>query len=1209
MTQCPRCRHDNPARAKFCLECGARLPLACPACGAALPATAKFCLECGRAVAAGSRAARSGAEPGAPPEVSDVPAAPGPPGGPEARTPATYTPAHLAEKILTSRAALEGERKPVTVLFCDLVGSTALAERLGPEGMHALLNRFFEVALAEVHRYEGTVNQFLGDGFMALFGAPLAHEDHARRAALAALGVAQTLRERPLAVGASAGVPVTVRMGLHTGFVVVGAIGDNLRMDYTAVGDTTHLAARLQQLAEPGAILASEATWRLVEGYVRGERLGPVTVKGRGAAVVVVRLVGVGPRRAPLEGVAERPLSQFVGRERELRTLRDLFTQVEGGQGQAVGIVGEPGVGKSRLLLEFRRALLGRRVTYLAGRCLSYGAAIPYVPVADIVRANAGLVDTDPPEAVAEKLRFGLQEVGLEGDDALPCLLRLLGVKDPSGRLDLLSPEAVKARTFDTLRQLCLRGSRRQPLVLEVEDLHWIDRTSEELLALLAETLAGASILLVTTYRPGHRPPWSDRSFATQLSLARLAPAESLSIVRGVLPTAGLGDPLARQILEKAEGNPFFLEELARAVGDRGVGTGVPVPDTVHGVLMARIDRLAEAPKRLLQTASVLGREFSARLLAAIWRGPGDLEPHLRELARLEFLFERATGPEAAYAFKHALTQDVAEATLLPSRRRELHRAAAEALERLHAERLAELAPVLAHHYGEAEAWAPAALHAGRAAAAARAAFANREALARYDQAITAAERAGLPPAERQALHEGRGGVHTVLGDFEPARADYEAALALARAEGDALGEARALGALSALWGGHRDYARGLDLARQAVTAVERADDGPPAQRALGEARLGVGLMEMNLARASAARRELEQALALFRSLGDAAGEGRVLDVLAMTVLEAGDLDAAIACYREALPRLAAAGDRQTETSCAANLGFALLYRGHRAEGEPWIQRALESARTIGARAHEAYVHVVVGELVEPYGDWGRALRALDTGLAIARELGHREWTAVALATLGRIQRQCGDVAGARARHEEMLAIARELGTALWIADALGELGEDLVAAGATAEGARYLADAVTTAAEALKFAMRPLLALAQLALRAGRPDEALAHARRVQALVPQFVHFAADARRAEGEALLAAGHAAEAEGRLRSAKAEAGAAGAAPAAWRAALALARLLAAGGREAEARAEQAEARRLVERVAADLAGFPALRARFETTPPFREAAAP
>ena len=1179
--RCPRCRHENPARAKFCLECGQRLSPACVACGAEIPETAKFCSECGRPVAAGVA----------------TPAEP---------APAAYTPRHLAERILTSRNALEGERKPVTVLFCDLVGSTALAERLGAEGMHVLVNAFFETALAEVHRYEGTVNQFLGDGFMALFGAPLAHEDHARRAALAALGVARALREHPITVGPGNEISLTVRMGLHTGFVIVGAIGDNLRMDYTAVGDTTHLAARLQQLAEPGVILASEATWRLVEGYVQGERVGPVQVKGRSEPVVVVRLLGVGSRRSSLEGWGPQGLSHFVGRDRELEALLDLFAAVEEGRGQAVGIVGEPGVGKSRLLLEFRQGLAGRRVTYLQGRCLSYGAAIPYVPVADLVRANCGLAETDSPELIAEKVRAGLQGLGLDPAAGAPYLVRLLGGRAGSGQLEALGPEVIKARTFETLRQMCLRGSRKWPLVLELEDLHWVDRTSEEYLTFLAESLVGAPVLLIATYRPGYRPPWSDRSFATQLSLRRLAVDESLSIVRSLLPATDVGDPLAQLILDKAEGNPFFLEELARAVSDQGLSAGLPVPDTVHGVLTARIDRLAEEPKRVLQTASVLGREFAPRLLAAIWDDPGPLEPHLRELARLEFLFERTTGDEVVYAFKHALTQDVAEATLLPSRRRDLHRRAGEALERLHPDRLAELAPRLAHHYGEAESWAPAALHARRAAEAARAVFANREALARYDQAIAAAQRGELPAATRLLLHEGRAGVHAVLGGFERARADYETALALAQIPPSPLDEARILGALAGLWGGHKDYERGLSLSREAVAAAERADDTPDARRVSAEARLGVGLMELNLARMTASRRELTRALALFREVGDAGGEGRVLDALAMALMIVGELDASVAHAREALPRLAEAGDRQTEASCLANLAWALLYRGRRTEGEPGILRALEAARAIGARGQEAYAHAAAGELVEPYGEWGRAFAEGETALAIARELGHREWAAAALSVLGRVRRNCGDVTGARACHEEMLGIARELSTALWLADALSELGQDLVAAGETADGARHLVEAIRVANEAVQFSVRPGAALTELALRSGQPAEALGHLARLDPIASQFALYMLEARRAEGEAFVALGRPGEGEARLRQAKAEAAALDAAPAAWRASLALARLLDATGREAEARAARAEARRPLEKVAAGLTGAPDLLRGFKASPAYREA---
>ncbi len=363
--------------------------------------------------------------------------------------------------------------------------------------------------------------------------------------------------------------------------------------------------------------------------------------------------------------------------------------------------------------------------------------------------------------------------------------------------------------------------------------------------------------------------------------------------------------------------------------------------------------------------------------------------------------------------------------------------------------------------------------------------------------------------------------------------------------------------------------------------------------------------MELNLARMTASQRELTRALALFREAGDVGGEGRALDALAMALMISGDLDASVAHAQEALPRLAEAGDRQTEASCLANLAWALLYRGRRAEGEPGILRALEAARAIGARGQEAYAHAAGGELVEPYGEWGRALVEGETALAIARELGHREWAAAALSVLGRVRRNCGDVAGARARHEEMLGIARELRTTLWLADALSELGQDLVAAGEIADGARHLAEAIQTAHEAVQFSVRPGAALTELALRSGQPAEALRHLTRLDPIASQFALYMLDARRAEGEALVALGRRDEGETRLRAVKAEAAALGAAPAGWRASLALARLLDATGRADEARAARADARRLLERVAAGLTGAPDLLRGFKASPPYAE----
>ncbi len=358
--------------------------------------------------------------------------------------PISYTPKHLAEKILTSRSALEGERKQVTVLFCDLANSTAIAERIGPENMHTLLNRFFELALDEVHRYEGTINQFLGDGFMALFGAPIAHEDHPRRGVLAALTLQHTLQAHHAELGAPHSVDCAFRMGLNSGIVVVGSIGDNLRMDYSAIGDTTNLASRLQGIAEPGELLISESMRRLVESEVRLQALPPVQVKGKTEPVTPYKAIGTLPRRSPVVSRADRKLSTFVGRERELAVLDELFEQVEAGQGQVVGIVAEAGGGKSRVIYEFRQRLAQKQVTYLEGRCLSYGSAIPYHPIIDIVRTHCGMTDTDGPEVITGKIRFALQEVGMDAEASAPYLLQLLGVKEGTESIAVLTPEAAR---------------------------------------------------------------------------------------------------------------------------------------------------------------------------------------------------------------------------------------------------------------------------------------------------------------------------------------------------------------------------------------------------------------------------------------------------------------------------------------------------------------------------------------------------------------------------------------------------------------------------------------------------------------------------------------------------------------------------------------------------------------------------------------------
>jgi class 3 adenylate cyclase/tetratricopeptide (TPR) repeat protein len=778
----------------------------CPNCSTELPDGAKFCLECGRDLRGRS----------------------------EFASPAAYTPKHLAERILTSRAALSGERKQVTVLFCDLANSTSLAERVGPERMHALLNGFFELAMTEVHRYEGTINQFLGDGFMALFGAPLAHEDDARRAALAAFQIRRALKDRASYAGLGPGGELAVRMGLNTGLVVVGSIGDNLRMDYTAVGDTTNVAARLQQAAAPGDILISEATARLVRGEVRLLPTGALTVKGKSEPVSAYKILGLAPRQSAFEHAAERAYGRFVGRERELRRLGELLVRAQAGEGALVSVVGEAGAGKSRLLYEFRRSLGETDVTTLEARCRSHAATIPYLPVLDLVRGQCGLDERDPPDTVTGRVRATLAALGLDADDRAPYLLALLGIKEGAAAVGELPQEVVRARTVETLSRMLVAASRRRPLLVVVEDLHWVDAASEDFLRTLVGAIEDAPILLIGTHRSDWSPSWGTPECVTRIELPRLSEDESLALVADVVARTQLPPTLVHAILDRADGNPLFLEELSRAVAEQSASAqGLSVPDSLRAVLSARIDRLPDAPRQLLQTAAVLGREFPRTLLEATWDGPGSVAAHLAELARLDFLHEVHAGDDAVHAFNHALTQEVAYDGLLSGPRQALHEAAARALETDCADRKEREWDRLAYHWTRTTRADKAVEALRRVAARAMTSYAGAEAVAALREAETHAARLGAD-AERVTLEVAleRAQAQFVMGQPGEVAADLEArAEAVTRLNDPSL-TAQYHFRLAAVLGMLGRTRPAIDHAERALAEAERAGDDATAGKA-----------------------------------------------------------------------------------------------------------------------------------------------------------------------------------------------------------------------------------------------------------------------------------------------------------------------------------------------------------------------------------------
>jgi class 3 adenylate cyclase len=736
------------------------------------------------------------------------------------------------------RSAVEGERKQVSVLFCDIVRSSAIAAELGPEEFHLVIDRFFQIALAEVHRYEGTVNQFLGDGFMALFGAPIAHEDHARHAVLAALGIA-----------ARAEVPV--RVGINSGLVVVGTIGDDLRVDYTAFGDTTVLAARLQAAAEPGAVLVSQQTAELVRGYFQLEEAAPVQVKER--TVRPLRVRGLGSRTARLDSGAG--LSPFTGRDRELAELRRMLEIVVNGEGQVVGLAGDPGLGKSRLAWELCR-LAEADAAVVEGRCLSYGAAIAYLPLFELVRNACGIAADDAPDLAATKIERKIKT--LELDVSLAHYLRhAFGLPTGDPGVAALDPVALRARTFEALRRLLVAEAGHRPLVVLIEDLHWIDQTSEDFLAGFVDELAWVPIMLLVTYRPGYSPPWPGKSFTSQLALRPLSPVASEKIVASILDA---GDPAAAAIAGRGEGNPFFLEELARASRDQAADEqGVAVPETVQQVLAARIDRLTADQKAALQVAAVLGREFSLDLAEEVWDGDVPLEARLQELKGLEFLRERHGGPERIFVFTHALTREVAYDGMLEARRRELHGRAAACLEDSQASQRFEHGELLADHYARSAVPARAIPYLVAAGARAKGRYANEEAIRLYRKALSIV--GDLPAGsdrdgqELEILEAAGAPLTARYGYASPeVQQTFERTIALAESLGRR--DSTVVG-LVALWSSRFVQGRAADAYQLANRALSIVDSG---SRLRGQVNLVVGGSALSLGRPAEALRHLELA-------------------------------------------------------------------------------------------------------------------------------------------------------------------------------------------------------------------------------------------------------------------------------------------------------------------------------------------------------------
>ncbi len=1074
--KCFHCQTENAAGASFCDECGAPLDAPCSHCGEPNRSNAKFCRKCGRRL--GAPAAGSGESAGG----------------------KTVVPKHLAEKILASRRFIEGERKQVTVLFADIRGSTSVIEKLDPEDVRKYFDPVLHIMMDAVHRYEGTVNQVLGDGIMALFGAPLTHEDHALRACYAALAMQEAMRR----YGDAARGPLKIGIGINSGEVVVRSITNDLNIDYSALGHTTHLAARMEALAGAGSIVLTADTLREVEGFVQVHALGARVLKGFSAAVQAFELTGVTAARTRLQAQAARGLSNFVGREAEIDLFDRLIAEVSAGAGRVLALVAEAGVGKSRLVREFLQSHLAPDWKVVQAFSVSYGKATPFFPVIELLRSYFGVAAGEDKESARAKILDRLLSLDASLASAAPPILALLDALPQSASADLQRYAGVgealaafhgaelqerRAQTFEALKQLLIRESAAQPLLVLFEDLHWIDSETQTFLDLLVESVPAARMLLLVNYRPGYAHAWESRDYYTPLRLDPLPPSGADALLSSLVGDGAELASLRELLIKRTRGNPFFIEEIVRSlvetgalVGARGAYTlGTPidslrVPSTVRTVLAERVDRLPAAEKQLLQTASVIGVVVMVRLLRAVTGlAEEELSHYLFNLQAAEFIYESNLFPELEYSFKHALVDEVVYGALLHERRIALHASIVRALEQIAGDDPSNYIEAMAYHAVQAELWEPAARYCRQAAAKAMSRSAFLEAAANYRKALGALRHLPESPAriaEEIDVHLDARNVLFPLGDSKGVAEHLQAAEALAERLGDEPRLARVLNFLNSYYGLAGDPERAVEIGQRALQlGAIRSDVAAravtyyylgAAYNKTGQYDLAIDALSRGIENIGAERRHerfgtaavlsvicrshLTQCLAATgrfaegRRLGEEGvrlGEEaehptsliHMLCSLGMLHLLQGDSERAIAILERSLELCASANIQVYVPMVASRLGSAYAQARRIEEALPRLEQGVESS---AAASRAAFLALNTVSLAEGYLFLNRveearlsAERALDLARQY-KERGHQAWTLKLLGDIA-MHESGRDPAGAAAHYGAALALSGEL--------------------------------------------------------------------------------------------------------------------------------------------------------------------------------------
>ena len=1047
--RCPKCQFENPENLKFCGECGAKLEKICSYCNSSNPLQFKFCGECGHDLSLPSRPI--------PKELSF---------DEKLAKIQRYLPKDLTQKILAQRDKIEGERKQVTVMFCDMEGFTTLTEKLGSEETYALMDQVYEILIHKVHDYEGTVNELTGDGIIALFGAPIALEDAPQRAIRSALAIHHEMSKFSDKVKIEKRIPpIKMRIGIHTGPVVVGTLGNDLRVEFKAVGDTVNLASRVESLAVPGGTYVTEETFRLAEGLFRFEALGQKKVKGKEEPVDIYRVIAPSTRRTRFDVSAERGLTPFVGRERELELILDGFQRAKTGRGQAFSVMAEAGVGKSRLLYEFRKAVTNEDVTFLEGRCLSYGKGVAYHPVIDILKASFDIHEGDGDSEIKEKVKGGLKVIGVDEATTLPYLLELLYVKESGLDKIPVSPEAKRDRIMEAIKRITLKGSEIRPVILAYEDLHWIDKSSEDYLKHLLESIPGARILLIFTYRPEFVHTWGGKSFHSQITLNRLSNREGLMMISHLLGTEEIDSHLEELIVEKTEGVPFFIEEFIRSLRDLKIierrgnkyylakdTQDVTIPSTIHDVIMARVDTLPEAAKAVLQTGSVAGREFSHDLIRRVTGLPEqELLTHLSVLKDSELLYERGVYPQSTYIFKHSLTQDATYQSLLKSTRQKYHRKIAEVLEKNFPEMVETQPELLAHHYTEAGL--------------------NEQAVGYWHQAGKHATQRYANVEATHYLTKALEVLMTLPDTLERARQELDVQITL----GAVLMAVKGFASLDT----ERAYARSRELCQRL---------GETSQ--LFPVLCGLWRFYMNRAELQTARELAEQLFSLAQRVQDTAFLLEAHRVMGQTMFWVGEMAPA----RAHLEQGTALYDPQKHRSHAFVYGQ-----------DPGV----------ACRSFAAWPIWVLG-----YPD--QALRSANEALTLAQELTHPFSLAFALIMATVVPQFRREVEAVRERAQALITLSTEQGFPQWLAYGTILRGWTLTAQGEGADGIAQIHQGLVAHPALGSEIQRPyfLSLLAEAYGKVGQPEEGLTVLVEALALVGAC-HWEAELHRRKGELLL----------------------------------------------------------------------------------------